>query len=266
MEETKLRLTVGLKQGKSVVTDRFFTSPLKLGLPEGTGERKVIMLMMASAGVLKGDAFSYDIRCESGTKTLLTEQSYTKIFDTGDGGAKRRQHITVDRGASLYYRPCAVIPFQNSTYDGDILVELDPESEFAWADIMTAGRVGMGEKFAFRHYRNRICVEAGGMPVWMDHCLFEPQTMDVEGMLFFDGYTHQGTFYYYGAKEKQEQIFAWQEQILEKEAEETKEAMQGIAFGVTEASAGVCVRVLARTAQDIEELFAELAGILELEQ
>ena len=251
MEETKLRLTVGLKQGKSVVTDRFFTSPLKLGLPEGTGERKVIMLMMASAGVLKGDAFSYDIRCESGTKTLLTEQSYTKIFDTGDGGAKRRQHITVDRGASLYYRPCAVIPFQNSTYDGDILVELDPESEFAWADIMTAGRVGMGEKFAFRHYRNRICVEAEGMPVWMDHCLLEP---------------HQGTFYYYGAKEKQEQIFAWQEQILEKETEETKEAMQGIAFGVTEASAGICVRVLAYTAQDVEELFAELAGILELEQ
>ena len=101
------------------------------------------------------------------------------------------------------------------------------------------------------------------MPVWMDHCLLEPQTMDVEGMLFFDGYTHQGTFYYYGAKEKQEQIFAWQEQILEKE---TEEAMQGIAFGVTEASAGICVRVLAYTAQDIEELFAELAGILELEQ
>ena len=156
--------------------------------------------------------------------------------------------------------------FQNSTYDGDILVELDRESEFAWADIMTAGRVGMGEKFAFRHYRNRICVEAGGMPVWMDHCLLEPQTMDVEGMLFFDGYTHQGTFYYYGAKEKQEQIFAWQRRILENETEEIKETKKGIAFGVTEALAGICVRVLAHTAQDIEELFAELAGILGLER
>ena len=37
-------------------------------------------------------------------------------------------------------------------------------------------------------------------------------------------------------------------------------------FGVTEARAGLCVRALAKTAQDIEELFADLAEKLELDR
>ena len=88
---TELRLCVGIENGKSTITDRYFTSPLKLGMPVSRGDRLQIILMMASAGILKGDEFVYEICCEEGTKTRLTEQSYTKIFDTGEGGAKRTQ-------------------------------------------------------------------------------------------------------------------------------------------------------------------------------
>lgn len=255
---TELRLRIGQKNGKSVVEDSFFTSPLKLGTPNRDGGRLTVVLMMASAGVLKGDEFVYDIRCGSGTKTLLTEQSYTKIFDTGDGGAKKSQRIEVRRGASLYYRPCAVIPFGGSTYDGELRVMLEEDSEFACADIVTAGRVGMGERFAFRHYKNRICVEIGNMPVWLDHCLLEPATMDLEELFFFDGYTHQGTFYYYGDREKQERVTDWYRVQCEKKT-------PSVACGMSKAREGVCLRLLAHTAQDIEDIFVRLADLLELE-
>lgn len=256
---TELKLRIGLQNGKSVVTDSFFTSPLKLGVPNQEGDRLKVMLMMASAGILKGDEFVYDICCGSGTKVLLTEQSYTKIFDTGDGSAKRHQDIRVEQGASLYYRPCAAIPFGGSTYDGDITVKLKDESEFAYADIVTAGRVGMGERFAFHHYRNRVCVEIGDMPVWLDHCLLEPDVMNLEELLFFDGYTHQGTFYYYGKKEKQEQLLEWH-------LKKREDLEKVISCGITEALEGICVRVLAHTAQDIEEVFAQIAELLKLER
>ena len=39
---------------------------------------------------------------------------------------------------------------------------------------------------------------------------------------------------------------------------------QAVRIGVSEACRGVCVRVLANTAQDIEELFSELAAQLEI--
>lgn len=256
---TELKLRIGQKNEKSIVADSFFTSPLKLGVPNQAGSRLKVILMMASAGILKGDEFVYDIFCESRTKTLLTEQSYTKIFNTGDGGAKRNQHIQIEPEASLYYRPCATIPFQGSTYDGNIMVNISQESEFAYADIIAAGRIGMGERFAFQRYKNRICVEIGNVPVWMDHCLLEPDRMSLDGLIFFDGYTHQGTFYYYGTKEKQQQFLDW---YLEKQEELEKT----IACGITEAKEGICFRLLAYTAQDIEEVFTQISELLELEK
>lgn len=256
---TELKLRVGIQNGKSVVTDRYFTSPLKLGMPQMRGERLQVILMMASAGILKGDTFEYEIVCDAGTKSRLTEQSYTKIFDTGDGGAKRKQHVCLHGDASLYYKPSAVIPFRNSTFDGDTIIDLDQESEFAWADIMTAGRVAMQESFAFQHYRNRVCVQIEGYPVWMDHCLIEPGQMEAASLFFYDGHTHQGTFYYYGPQEKQERILKWREDV-------TARLLPGICMGVTKAMKGICVRVLADTAQDIEEIFDEIARKIQLEE
>ncbi len=50
----------------------------------------------------------------------------------------------------------------------------------------------------------------------------------------------------------------------------SEDVMEGVPeklqFGVTEARAGLCVRALAKTAQDIEELFADLAEKLELDR
>lgn len=265
--DTVLRLRVGIQNKKSTITERYFTSPLKLGMPHAAADRLPIVLMMASAGVLKGDRFSYDIKCDAGTKSKLTEQSYTKIFDTGDGEASRKQCITLEKDASFYYRPSAVIPFQNSTFDGETDVYLEEESEFAWADIMTVGRVAMNECFLFKHYRNRVRVFLNNRLVWMDHCLLEPNHMDTNGMIFFDQYTHQGTFYYHGSNDKQRLILEWYKTYMgmqDKEKHQTESLCESrsVRVGVSEACKGICVRVLANTAQDIEELFDELAAQL----
>lgn len=259
---TELKLQIVRKNGRSIIGDSYFTSPLKLGTPDAERDRLNVVFMMASAGILKGDEFVYDIRCGEGTKTLMTDQSYTKIFDTGPEGAKKSQYIRVERGASLYYNPCAVIPFAGSSYEGELHVELDRDSEFACTDILAAGRTGMGEKFAFRSYRNRICVEMDGIPVWMDHCFLHPAHMELESMFFFDGFTHQGTFYYYGPEEKQRLFLEWYQEKREKQ----ESGMGRTAGGITEARKGICLRVLARTAQDIEEIFAGAAGTLGMEQ
>lgn len=261
---TELKLHIGAWNGKSVITESYFTSPLKLGTPRTEGERLKVVLMMASAGVLKGDSFHYDITCDAGTKTFLTEQSYTKIFDTGEGKAEKRQTITVGENASLYYRPCATVPFGGSTYEGEMKVLLKKNSEFAFADIITAGRVGMGESFRFRHYRNRISAWAEDRLVWVDNCLLEPAVMVLTGMVFLDGFTHQGTFYYYGPSGKEEKLL----EAFSETGEDTilhffKDRQMKCKCGVSEALAGVCVRILAHTAQDIEEIFEELTKKLE---
>lgn len=248
---TELTLQMKNVDGRSVIADCYFTSPLKIGTPRSEGERANIVLMMASAGVLKGDSFCYDIVCGPQTSVTLTEQSYTKIFNTGEDGARKKLTVEVQEGASLYYHPCAVIPFAGSSFDSDMQVRLTAESEFAYSDIVTAGRIGMGEEFAFRRYRSRVCVSIGDVPVWLDHCLLEPKRMGLDKMLFFDGYTHQGTFYYYGTKDRMERLAGYETNLE-------------VLYGVTHAAEGICVRVLAHTAQDVEEMFAEIAEQLDL--
>lgn len=270
-KETKLQLEVGIQNQKSIITHQYFTSPLKLGTPRSSNDRLHIVFMMASAGILKGDQFSYEIKCDADTKTKITEQSYTKIFDTGDGGASRRQQITLENNASLYYRPSTVIPFQNSSFDAETDIHLQNHSELAWVDIMSVGRIAMNERFSFRYYRNRVRVFLDNRLIWMDHCLLEPSHLNLDGMLFFDHYTHQGTFYYYGAEKKQCKLLDWYRNYLNTsqnilEDQQQPELKKSISIGMTQCLSGICVRVLANTAQDIEELFDELAEILTFER
>ena len=253
---TELKLRIENRYGKSVVSECFFTSPLKVGMPGGKRERLKVILMMASAGILKGDSFHYHIGCEADTKCLMTEQSYSKIFDTGDGMADRKVEIHLEKNASMYYKPCAVIPFGGSRFKSLMTVELFKESEFAWSDIFAAGRIGMGEKFAFRQYRSRVCVFEEGRPVWLDNFFLSPEDMPVDEMVFFDGYTHQGTFYYHGPEAREEQLLS---------AAKKKLGTEGLRIGVSRAVRGVCVRVLSGTAQDIEEVFEQFSILLDME-
>lgn len=248
---TELKLKIDQLNGRSEMTDSYFTSPLKLGVPRRENDVLKIIMMSSSPGLLQGDTFNYDIVCGEGTKAMITEQSYSKIFDTGAGRACKDVMIRLESMASLYYNPCAVIPFKGSTYEGNMRVYLDQDSEFACCDIVTCGRVGMGERFEFIRYRNRVCVYVDNIPVWLDNCLLEPGTMSLTELAFFDGYTHQGTFYYYGSPEKEAALAAI-------EADET--AM----LGVSRASKGICIRILARTAQDIEDIFIKFEDILGL--
>lgn len=253
---TELRLQIEQKGTNSEVTDCYFTSPLKIGIPNHYASRLTIYLMMASPGLLNGDTFFYHICCKEGSRALLTEQSYGKIFDTQQGEAKKQQEITVLEGASLYYRPCPIIPFRNSSFRGETSVTLDEKSEFAYADCMAAGRVGMGEVFAFKRFQNKIKVMVNGRLVWLDHCLLEPEHMDVAGPVFFAGFTHQGTFYYYGPEEKQESLL--RHCFAKNEDDPVK-------VGCSKLVAGVVLRILAHSAQDIERIFSEIASLLELD-
>lgn len=256
MATAELLMEIGLCGTKSRITRSYFTSPLKIGLPKTEGDRLKVVLMMASAGILKGDAFLYRIYCQPHTKTLITEQSYTKLFDTGDAGAAKTQHITVDEGASLYYCPQAVIPFAGSSFDSAVTFDIKENSELLFTDIVIAGRVGMGERFAFQHYHSRVCVRIDGKPAWIDNCLLEPEFMDMGSMLFFDHYTHIGTMYGYHLRADIETDI--KAGIEEKVLQLNNKAHGSMRIGASRAARGVCLRVLAHSAQDIEELFGQV--------
>lgn len=261
--DTHLKLVMEQQFGKTQISDCYFTAPLKVGVPRMEGGSLKVVLMMASAGMLKGDHYIYDIICKERTRTELTEQSYTKIFDSGDGKTSKKMSIRVEKNAVFYYHPSAVIPFGNSYFDSVSEIWLDKNAEFLYSDIFACGRVAMGEKFAFHHYCNKITVYVDQKPAYLEHNFFEPQNQKLCSMYYFDGFTHQGSLYYYSAdKSKLEYMYNIPfGQYNRKEAVEALKTinLQGqIVFGVSKAREGIIFKVLANHAQDIEEIFQNL--------
>lgn len=256
--ETKLRLeTIHTEKGTQIL-DQYFTSPLKIGLPKCYGRRKKIILMMASAGILKGDSFDYYLKIKKDSCALLTEQSYSKLFDMGEKGeAKKKVQIHLEKGASFYYKPCGTIPFQRSSFSCENFFYLDENSEFAFCDIFSSGRIAMGEEFLFRKYQSKSMVFINNIPVWMDHCCYEPGKESYRSMVHFASYSHQGSFYYYGSSEKMEHF-------LEFVGNQTYD-VDKVYYGISRAKEGICIRALARSAQDLEEFFLDCANVLEME-
>lgn len=249
---TELRLIVKNNNDKTYIDDCYFTSPLKIGTPNYEKDRLLAVIMMASAGVLKGDCFDYYIECAQNAKMVLTEQSYTKLFDMGEGSAVKRVRINVGEKASLYYKQCAVIPFKNSCFESSTTISLSEKSEFAICDIIAAGRVGMGEAFLYKHYRSRIEVQLEGRSVWLDQCVLEPKRNKLQNLVYFGKYTHQGLFYYFGDKQKQIALIKYEPDT------------DNIEYAVTEAYRGIVVRVLACSAQEIEEVFGEIVELIKI--
>lgn len=253
---TELELVIAKESHspKSYKKDCYFTAPLKIGEPKSENDRLHIVCMMASAGILKGDEFSYKITCEKDTKVLITEQSYSKLFDMGDSGISfRHMDINVEKNASLWYRPCAVVPFRNSCFSSTADIRVEDGAELLWTDIFTAGRVGMGEKFAFRHYDNCIKVWYGERLVWLDKCVLNPSHFEIENIFYYRNYTHQGTCYYCGNHEKERRLL---------NTDFSKIQYEHIYIGMTQAKKGVCIRVLGNQSQDIEELFDHVNDII----
>jgi urease accessory protein len=181
------------------MADCSFSSPLKIAKPfyRDNGYTE-LMIMCASPGMLSGDRF--DMRFELGhnTKTIISTQSYQKLYDTGDETARQNIQIQAEENTSLFYCPHPVIPFAKNRFHSNVEIALKPGSRLFYSDILSCGRHGMGERFAFSQYRVRTLVSIDGRPVFLDASRLVPHETALGGIGFFEGYACQGLLYLYG--------------------------------------------------------------------
>lgn len=233
-----LKLTAENRNGRTIITDTVFTSPLKIANPFYRGGYTEVMMMAASAGILEGDR--YDIGISAGKKTALkfTGQSYTKIFKAENIGASQRIEISAEEGAKLIYMPCPVIPFGQSVFSSQTEIHLAENSRFAMCDIISCGRAAMNESFKFSSYRSRTAVHIGEKLKFLDNVRLVPSEAELSGIGFFEKHTHMGMIYAYGFEVGELPDF------------------EGVDAAFTNANVGVCIRAAADSGDEIVR-FAE---------
>jgi len=227
------------------MSDCFFTSPFKVAKPfyRDNGYTE-IMVMCASPGILAGDRYDIRLDLSHNTKTIISEQSYRKLYNTGDGFSQQNTRIQAGKNAALYYVPYPVIPFAGSRFRSRTDIDLHSSSKLIFGEIFSCGRDGMGERFAFSEFSSRTAVSVDGKPVFLDNTRLFGGEADFSGLGFFEGHSCQGVFFLYGFDD-----------VFLPECE-------GIQAAVSKSSAGFTIRALADGANNLYRFAKNLFSFL----
>jgi len=248
---SELSISTVFQNGKTVMSDCFFTSPFKIAKPfyRDNGYTE-FMLMCASPGILAGDKYDMRFDLADNTKTIISEQSYRKLYNTGDSFSRQNTQIHAGENAALYYVPYPVIPFAGSRFRSRTDIFLHPSSKLIFGEIFTCGRDGMGERFAFNEYSSRTTVYVDNKPVFLDNSRLlgggavKDCDVDFSGTGFFEGYSCQGILFLYGF-----------DNVSLPESE-------GIETAVSKSSVGFTIRALGKSANNLYRLFNRFSNYL----
>ena len=245
-----LQLKVGQSDGGSFIRDMYFTAPFKIMKPFVQENHLKAILLYVSAGILRGDAQEVEIDLEENAYFELTTQSYEKIYAMPYGKATRKGCIRIGSGARFYYHPLPVLPFARAKFQQNWQVHLaDEHSHFLFAEILSYGRAARGERFCYREYRSLLEVYCGRNLIYEDNACYNPDEMDLDDVLAYEGYTHLLNFVWLGS-----------DAISPEEARRITGGMPDILAGASRVTGGTCVKALADGSEPLLTLEKVLSG------
>jgi urease accessory protein len=251
---SKLYLTAGVKNGKTILEDVYFTAPFKIMNPfyesKQNDARMTVMCQTASAGIMEGDTQEHRITVRPGASMRFTSQAYEKIHKMKSGYASRKTEITVADHASLIYHPLPTLPFKDSAFESSVNVTLaDKSSVFVMKEVLSCGRAARGERFQYRFYHNRIAISRGGELLYLDNTRYDPQQTDMEDTGMYEGFTHLGSLVMIRPDIPEDWIDSMRTRL-----DQAPDAEGGV---TRIGNDGVVVRVLGKQADKLEKLLSD---------
>lgn len=173
----ELRVRAERMGARTVVTDAYRTAPFHLGWPSdrlGDGSAELIV-QGVGPGYLPGDRLAIDVSVGSGASLTLRGQGATKVFPSPQGvPAVVEVRLTVDAGGRLVYLPGELIPFRDSVLEQVTRIQVAVGGALALGEILTPGRVAMGEVNAFARLRLDVEARYGGQTRLIERARLEP--------------------------------------------------------------------------------------------
>ncbi|MGZ5971412.1 MAG: urease accessory protein UreD, partial [Polyangiales bacterium] len=147
-------------------------SPLKL-IPTRGGDTAWVFTTTFGGGLVDGDAIDLSVEVEPHARALLTTQASTKIHRS-PSGTESSIRARVDEGALLAIVSDPVVAYAQARYAQKTCVTLAGGS-LAYVDVLTAGRVARGERWAFARVSSELAIEGA----LHDAVLLDPEHGDL---------------------------------------------------------------------------------------
>jgi urease accessory protein len=161
------RVSVIHRNARSVVSEAFATSPLRVLTPSNHGTGAWIFLSSYGGGLVDGDHTALDVRVDTGASAYVSSQASTKVYRS-PRGTSATVTIHVEDGALLVWMPDPVVCFRGSRYRQMQECHLAANGGLVMVDWMTSGRRASGERWEFAEYSSEIVVYRGGRRIAHD--------------------------------------------------------------------------------------------------
>ena len=173
----ELRVRVERLGKHSVVTDAYRTAPFHLGLPsDRSGDGSIELIVQGvGPGYLPGDRLSIDIMVGEGASLTVRGQGATKVVPSPQAIAVTVEvTLSIESGGRLVYLPGELIPYRGAVLEQVTRIEVADGGSLALGEILTPGRIAMGE--ANDYIRLHLAVEAryGGRTCLIERARLDP--------------------------------------------------------------------------------------------
>jgi len=262
-QKGELRLRFAVKNGKTIIVDRFHANTLKVCKPfyleKGTGRVRLTQVSIGG-GIFRGDRLNQHYVLDAGAKVLLTAQSSTKVYKSPFGRSEQVSHFQLAADSELEYITYATIPFADSHFKSEMNIELSKGRKAFFTEIVSPGRWTRGEVFKYASYQSIVKAYWEGQLILWDNWHIIPSEMDINSLGFYEGYTHQGSVYIFsdGALINQDMVTTIHEGLAERAS---------VLAGATimAKGKGIIVRLLGNRGGDLEQAADDVWGMIRCE-
>jgi len=176
-------LRIANVEGRSVLLSSRATSPLRLIETRGEGSAVWIFSTTFGGGLVEGDRIELDVDVGEGARALLTTQASTKVFRSLTKPTANVLRARVGRGGLFASIPDATVCFEGARFEQQVSVELAEDASACVLDVLHAGRVARGERWAMASYRNEVSVTRDGEPIIRDALRLDPAHGSIEARM-----------------------------------------------------------------------------------
>jgi len=229
--------------GKTVVTRQFSQVPLQIQralYPENSLPGMAYLYVISpSGGILQGDRYRTDVLLKNKAIAHITTQGATRIYSMNSNSASQMVNITVDENCYLEYIPDQIIPYKNSRYYQKVNLEVHDNSTLIYSEILTPGRVAMGESFEYDIcYLRTHCKNQDKKIRFLENTKIEPKKQKLNDFGILGEHSIVGTVYIFTRKEDVNEL----ENTINQTIRDRHEVSVGTSFLPDES--GIIIRIL----------------------
>jgi len=154
---------------RTALDDLYQSGSLKCLFPRTASRALEAVTLNTAGGITGGDSFLLTAEAKSGSALTLTTQAAERVYQAQPGKpGELHSRLHVKRGARINWLPQETILFNGCALNRSLTVDLEEGARLLLAEPLIFGRTAMGETLTDASFSDRIEIQRGGRPLYLD--------------------------------------------------------------------------------------------------